>query len=604
MLENTSSQPGFHPISNDSHHSNVQSYHADDISGLNNKSAQEFSNKGFFRISNSPFRREDHSRPVSSNASSRVVPREHDFSRNLDNSHHGLVEASCEEKNSSDEDRVSERSGEEEDKTAPERNKVETRTEVYHRRWYLLALFSFAALIWNAVWSTWGPIAEAAELVFGWDDGDIAMFTWLGNVPFLVTMFPIAYLMDVKGLRFPMVLCCGLMFLGTGLRCIPCDVKTAKWLINAGQFINGIAGTVPISGPALLSGLWFPPNQRATATALSTVLGYLGACVSFIVGPMLVPTPPDDPLPPTPPDNDSMLNTFDLYATNGTNGTDYSAQKDGIMTIMYFECGAAGLLFLLVAIYFPSKPPLPPSISASIPREKYLPGLKMLARNKQFWLTAIAYSVPIGVYEVWQVVLDVNLESRVTQEEAGWMDFYATIGGCVSGMLVCRFADIFTRQIRLFLVVFYFFSAVAILWCTLVFLDILPFDLVSIYAAIVIGGVFLDGGAPLFFELVIEVSYPVGEGVTSGLLQMMCSLSGIVFLSLLEVESIGKQWMNWCFFGSVTMAVPLLFFIKTSFGRADIDDIEVDVPDEEESRTTAELNDDYEKASLLKSVKT
>lgn len=80
--------------------------------------------------------------------------------------------------------------------------KQETRTAVYSRRWYLLFLFSLSALLWNAVWSTWGPIAQSAKVVYDWTDGDIAMFTWLGNIPFLITMFPSAYLMDVTGELF------------------------------------------------------------------------------------------------------------------------------------------------------------------------------------------------------------------------------------------------------------------------------------------------------------------------------------------------------------------------------------------------------------------
>lgn len=76
---------------------------------------------------------------------------------------------------------------------------TEVKTEVYARRWYILFIFSAYCLVWSAVWSTWGPIAQSAKAVFDWEDADIAMFTWLGNIPFLVTMFPIAYLMDVKG---------------------------------------------------------------------------------------------------------------------------------------------------------------------------------------------------------------------------------------------------------------------------------------------------------------------------------------------------------------------------------------------------------------------
>lgn len=84
--------------------------------------------------------------------------------------------------------------------------KPEVRTEVYSRRWYLLALFSVSAMLWNAIWSTWGPIAQSAKAVYGWNDGDISMFTYLGNIPFLITMFPCAYMMDVKGeFRFALI---------------------------------------------------------------------------------------------------------------------------------------------------------------------------------------------------------------------------------------------------------------------------------------------------------------------------------------------------------------------------------------------------------------
>ncbi|GFO30328.1 disrupted in renal carcinoma protein 2 homolog [Plakobranchus ocellatus] len=265
------------------------------------------------------------------------------------------------------------------------------------------------------------------------------------------------------------------------------------------------------------------------------------------------------------------------------------------MAILYStEFAAAAVLFILVIIYFPSKPPLPPSISASVPREEYLDGLKHLIHNKQFWVTAIAYSVPIGVYEVWQVVLDVILDPKVSQQTAGWMDFYATIGGCISGLLISRFADLFTRQMKVFLLVFYFLAAASMLWFSLLVAGVLPFDVGMAYAAMVIGGVFLDGGAPLFFELVIEVSYPVGEGVTSGCLQMICAGAGVVFLSLVQIQSIGKDWMNWLFTACITLAIPLLFFIKTNYGRADIDDMEIDVSGE--SSSSEEGEDDGDKA--------
>ena len=48
--------------------------------------------------------------------------------------------------------------------------------------------------------------------------------------------------------------------------------------------LNGVAGTVPFAGPALMSSVWFPPDQRATATAIASFFNYFGVAMAFIVG--------------------------------------------------------------------------------------------------------------------------------------------------------------------------------------------------------------------------------------------------------------------------------------------------------------------------------
>ena len=55
-------------------------------------------------------------------------------------------------------------------------------------------------------------------------------------------------------------------------------------LANLCAVLNGIAGTVPFAGPALMSSVWFPPDQRATATAIASFFNYFGVAMAFIVG--------------------------------------------------------------------------------------------------------------------------------------------------------------------------------------------------------------------------------------------------------------------------------------------------------------------------------
>jgi len=61
-----------------------------------------------------------------------------------------------------------------------------------------------------------------------------------------------------------------------------------------------------MGAPPLVSSTWFPPNQRATATAISSLTSYVGISISFGVGPFVLnPSEVADP----PPVNGSIVDS-------------------------------------------------------------------------------------------------------------------------------------------------------------------------------------------------------------------------------------------------------------------------------------------------------
>ena len=79
-------------------------------------------------------------------------------------------------------------------------------------------------------------------------------------------------------------------FIGAGLRCIPLNDLTLKtWFIHCGQFITGIGGPIAMAAAPMVSAAWFPPDQRTTATAISSLACYSGTALSFVIDPLLVP---------------------------------------------------------------------------------------------------------------------------------------------------------------------------------------------------------------------------------------------------------------------------------------------------------------------------
>ena len=62
---------------------------------------------------------------------------------------------------------------------------------------------------------------------------------------------------------------------------------------------------------------------------------------------------------------------------------------------MLLQAGIAVLLFILFIIYFPAKPPLPPTVTSAINRTEFWVGLKQIFRNKSALLLCFSYSMGV-----------------------------------------------------------------------------------------------------------------------------------------------------------------------------------------------------------------
>ncbi|KAM6935036.1 solute carrier family 49 member 4 [Xenentodon cancila] len=432
-------------------------------------------------------------------------------------------------------------------------------SRVYGKRWLVLSLFSLLALMQGMVWNFWGPIQNSAVQAYGFTKSDIAVLVlWgpVGYIPWLLFM----WLMDKKGLRASLLLSTFFMLLGAALRSIPVtDQHLRRWLIHGGQFLNGLAGPTIMSAGPFLSTTWFAPDQRATATAVASLFSYLGGATSFVVGPLVVPAP-----------NDSQAGT-----TMAAAAVFSSSIQDRIQLVMYAELAAIAVLFTAVLLYFPSRPPMPPSVAAASQRLSYRSSICRLLSNLRFLMIALAYAVPTGVIAGWAGVLDMVLTpAKVSQVDAGWIGFWSTIGGCVFGVAMARFADSIRGMLKLILVLMLAGASLSSTWFTLTCLSRvthLPSTAAILYTSCILLGIFVNSSVPIFFELFIETVYPVPEGITCGVVTFLGNLVTGLLLFFLTFYCTDLSWLNWCLTGSCLFSLILILFFRESYDRLYLD---------------------------------
>ncbi|GFO22951.1 disrupted in renal carcinoma protein 2 homolog [Plakobranchus ocellatus] len=461
----------------------------------------------------------------------------------------------------------------------------EIQVKVYKRRWYILTMFSIFCFTQGAMWNTFGPISETCEEAFGWSDATIAWITNWGSVSFMVTAFQFFWMMQVKGLRWAVLTSSFFLLFGAAFRVISSSPKTATILFHIGQFVSGFAGPVSMGAGPAVSAVWFPPNERVTATAISTSMGLFGVAVPYLLGPFIVergiPTVHNS-TKETSQFHSSVLqsdeNDMDVFSnsTQFGNITDIRIQKEReqIMLYMYIECIWCGLLFLIILCYFPKAPSLPPSMSANTGRQSYWAGTFSLFKNRHFLFIAITYAISSGVYGAWQSVLDVNLKPEgISEKDAGWIGFYSTVASCVAAVLVGRFGDLFARHMKLFILALFVVATACFAIFSLELLGgVIPRYDALLYGTVIAGSTFLLSATPMLFELACETAFPASESAANGMLTILNNLLAILFMIPFAVPNIGTMWMNWTLTGSCLVSIPFITMMSGGFRRLALDE--------------------------------
>ena len=416
---------------------------------------------------------------------------------------------------------------------------------VYGTRWYVLTLYALLGIHTNIIYSTFSPIAPIAESALNLNQSDISILANWFNIMFCVGLIPFMWMLQVKGMRGPIVISASLIAIGAWIRCLStygmvtgCD----KAMLHLGAALNGLSIPVLWCGCTKLSAVWFPPSERTISTSVALVAGGFGVAISFVIGPYTV---------------DGLAKGF----SNGSKPSDEEYAK-AIHYLLYGEAVVAALLLLMTLIYFPSEPPTPPCFTAKSERYSFFKGFVKFSKSKDGWLLLVLYSISGQLIQSYAQFLSLELGDIMNDIETGWLGFGITTAGVVSGPLLgltTKFwVDRWAKHVCCLLMVIGAGFAVLFFFAE----EFVPSLHTKWLAWLCLVGIslFVAAAQPLWWEMACESIYPVPEEIVGTIYALGFTIIGIIFYGLYSFPQLGSSWVNYVLAIGEVICIPLILF--------------------------------------------
>uniref|UniRef100_A0A8C5QDK9 FLVCR choline and putative heme transporter 2 n=1 Tax=Leptobrachium leishanense TaxID=445787 RepID=A0A8C5QDK9_9ANUR len=292
-------------------------------------------------------------------------------------------------------------------------------TKLYAKRWGIILLFCAYSLCNAFQWLQYGIISnifiyyyDVSSLTIDW----LSMVYMLAYIPLL---FPVAWLLDIRGLRV-------IALIGSGLNCLGAWIKTGSarpdlfGVTLFGQLVCAVAQVFILGMPSHIASVWFSSSEVSTACSVGVFGNQLGVAIGFLLPPVLVPNIED------------------------------KALLSHHISVMFFGTAAvASVLFILVIFAFQDAPLKPPSLAQAVLQNvpesaySYKESILNLLRNRNFMLLVVSYGLNTGAFYSLSTLLNRMVTEHYPGEEvnAGRIGLTITVAGMGGALITGLWLD-------------------------------------------------------------------------------------------------------------------------------------------------------------------
>jgi sugar phosphate permease len=356
--------------------------------------------------------------------------------------------------------------------------------KIYRYRWIVLLAFMAVVALNQLLWITFAPITGEAARYYGVPDLSIGLLSLSFMIIYIFVSVPASWVIDTYGLRIAVGIGAGL----TGVFGLMRGLVASNYtLILMTQIGIAVGQPFILNAVTTVAARWFPLQERTTAAGLGTLAIYVGILVGLALTPYLT-------------------------IWSGIQG----------MLLGY------GIVSILVALIFfvfvRERPPTPPCPPDQEGRSLVLEGFKQIVHQKDFILLMVVFFVGLGAFNAVTTWIEEIVRPRgFSIIQAGDAGGLMIVGGIIGALVIPLLSDHYHKRTP-FLILAVIGATVGLYGIT--FASSYAFLLVSALTL----GFFLLSAGPVGFQYGAEITYPVAEGTSNGLLLLMGQISGIIFI--------------------------------------------------------------------------
>lgn len=396
----------------------------------------------------------------------------------------------------------------------------EEKIKVYGYRWVVLLLFMLLNITVQILWITFAAVTVPAQVYFGGVD-ELSIF--LLSAIFMIIYIPDTFLASWLIDKYDFKIGCGIGAVLVAIFGFLRFFAGSDYLLML-IFTIGIAIGQPfvMNSITKLSSNWFPKSERTTATGLGTLSMFIGILLGVLLTPFLIV------------------------------GNDL-----GIMLLIY---GILSLIIGTLFVIFARSRPLTPASSEPVSERVLMgAGLKKLFTNKSFLILVFLFFIGLGIFNMITTYIQVILNPLIYGDIfAGIVGGIMLLGGILGAIILSALSDKFQKKVII--------TIIALVIATIsLFIFTFVTDEISLMITAFLFGFGLLGAAPVALEYAVDITKPVPEASSNGILMMVGQIGGIVFiLGLADLKLPSGNYLPALLLEAILIAIALIlsFFLK------------------------------------------